>query len=83
MNSLIAKPSPNIYSITDLLKKEECTTRVSYEEANLGKEKSRRNKNELRDARIEILKLKFKSGEIEIMDYLIYFKNRVTLRRLK
>ena len=43
---------------------------VEFEKANLGKKKPRRTKNELKDAKITILKLKYSSGEMEIMDFL-------------
>ena len=44
---------------------------LSHEKANLGQKKSRRTKEELKDKEIEILKLKYDNGLIEIMDFLL------------
>ena len=77
INGLITKPNPNLFMLIDCLKQEEALTAVNYEKANLGKSKSRRTKNELKDSKIEILKLKYNHDEIEIMDYLMELSNYI------
>ena len=70
LNSLISKPKPNIYKLIDLLKDQEVLTSIDYERANLGKTKSRRTKEDLKDKDIEILKLKYKHCEIDSIKFL-------------
>ena len=70
LNSLISKPKPNIYKLIDLLKDQEVLTSIDYERANLGKTKSRRTKEDLKDKEIEILKLKYKHCEIDWIKFL-------------
>ena len=70
LNDKISKPDPIIYNLIDVVKGEETLKAVEFEKANLGKKKPRRTKNELKDAKITILKLKYSSGEMEMMDLL-------------
>ena len=70
LNSLITKPKQNIYKLIDLLKDQEVLTSIDYERANLGKTKSRRTKEDLKDKEIEILKLKYKHCEIASIKFL-------------
>ena len=65
INTLLTKAKPNIFKLIDLLKDQEVLTTVDYGKANLGKKKSRRTKEDLKDREIEILKLKYKFGEID------------------
>ena len=71
LNGKISNPDPNLYKIIDVVKDEECLASVEYEKANLGKIKCRKTKNELKDANIEILKLKYIHDELDIMDFII------------
>ena len=68
-NSLISKKKPNIYKLIYLLKDQEVLMTFDYT-FNLGKTKSRRTKEDLRDKEIKILKLKFKHGEIYSIEFL-------------
>lgn len=58
----------------DVLKNEEALKSVEFEKANMGKVKPRKTKNELKDANIKLLKLKYMSGELEMMDFLMEVK---------
>ena len=71
INGQVVKPKPNIFNIADTIKNEENLTSVSYEKENLGKIKSRRTKNELKDVKIESFKIRYVHGEIEVMDFLM------------
>jgi hypothetical protein len=71
MNSAISKPHPNIFKLIDLLKEHEQLASISFEKANLGQVESRRTKEDLKDKEIEILKLKYKTGIIDSMDFLM------------
>ena len=71
LNKEISKPDPNIYKLVDILKEQELLTAVSYEKANIGHKKSRRTKEDLKDKEIEILKLKYDTKQIELMEYLL------------
>ncbi len=50
---------------------------MSNEKANLGHKKSRRTKEDLKDKEIEILKLKYDTNKIEMMDYLMLISEYV------
>ena len=52
-----SQPDPSIYNLIDVVKGEETLKAVEFEKANLGKKKPRKTKNELKDAKITILKL--------------------------
>ena len=71
LNKEISKPDPNIYKLVDIIKEQEVLTSVSYEKANLGHKKSRRTKEDLKDKEIEILKIKYNTKQIELMEYLL------------
>jgi len=71
MNGAIAKPHPNIYKLIDIIKEQEQLGAINFGRANLGTKKSRRTKEELKDAQIECLKLKYETGLIDCMDYLM------------
>ena len=70
INSHIDKANPNIYKIISFLKDEERKTSVSYERANPGTHKYRNPRSILKDKEIEILKLKYTYGELQLMDFL-------------
>ena len=70
----INKPDPNIYKLIEIIQDQEILTSVSYEKANLGHKKSRRTKE---DKKIEILKLKYDTNKIEMMDYLMLISEYV------
>ena len=71
MNSAISKPGPNIYRLIELLKDFEQLAAIDFEKANQGQKKNRRTKEDLKDKQIEILRIKYENGLIEMMDYLI------------
>ena len=71
MNSAISKPSPNIYRLIEILKDFEQLAAIDFEKANQGQKKNRRTKEDLKDKQIEILRIKYENGLIEMMDYLI------------
>ncbi len=64
MNGAIAKPHPNIYKLIDIIKEQEQLGAINFEKANLGTKKSRRTKEELKDAQIECLKLKYEISQL-------------------
>ena len=55
----------------DLTQKQETLTSTKYERVNAGQEKKQTNSQRVKDGDIETLKLKYKYGELEVMDYLI------------
>jgi hypothetical protein len=63
-------PDPNIYKLIEIIQDQETLMSVSYEKANLVHKKSRRTKEDLEEKEIEILKLKYDTNKIEMMDYL-------------
>jgi len=71
MNSAISKLHPNNFKQIDFLKEHEQLASISFEKANLGQVKSRRTKEDLKDKEIEILKLKYETGIIDSMDFLM------------
>ena len=62
-----------------MAQKQETLTSVKYERVNQGKEKKQTNSQRVKDSEIAVLKLKYKHGELEVMDYLmkvsVYSKN--------
>ena len=70
-------PDPNIYKLIEIIQGQETLASVSYEKANLGHKKSRRTKEDLKDKEIEILKLKYDTNKIEMMDYLMLISEYV------
>lgn len=71
INSQLLTANSNIYKVLDLVKKEETLTSTKYERVNLGKEKKPTNTQQVKDAKIALLKSQYKHGEVEVMDYLI------------
>ncbi len=69
----------NVFKVLDLAQKQETLTSVKYERVNQGKEKKQTNSQRVKDSEIAVLKLKYKHGELEVMDYLmkvsVYSKN--------
>ena len=55
----------------DLTQKQETLTSTKYERVNAGQEKKQTNSQRVKDGYIETLKLKYKYGELEVMDYLM------------
>ena len=55
----------------DLTQKQETLTSTKYERVNAGQEKKQTNSQRVKDGDIETLKLKYKYGELEVMDYLM------------
>ena len=68
MNSHAIKP--NLFRMIGAIQDEENLTSVNYEKAHMGKAKSRKTKNELKDSKIENLKHKYIPGDIKMMDFL-------------
>ena len=61
----------NVYKVLDLTQKQETLTSTKYERVNAGQEKKQTNSQRVKDGDIETLKLKYKYGELEVMDYLM------------
>ena len=71
INGQVSKPNSNVFKILNVVQKEETLTSTSFERVNLGKQKKSTNAQQVKDAKIESLKLKYKHGELEVMDYLM------------
>ena len=54
-----------------MLKKQETLTSVTFERVNLGKVKKTTNAQQVKDAKIALLKAQYKNNDIEVMDYLM------------
>ena len=61
----------NVYKILDVLRKQETLTGNKFERVNQGKEKKQTTKQQLKDAKIALLKKDYEHGTIDVMDYLI------------
>jgi hypothetical protein len=61
----------NVYKILDITKNQETLTSTKFERVNQGQEKKSSNAQHVKDAKIEVLKLKYKHGELDVMDYLL------------
>ncbi len=68
-----------LFKVLNLAQKQETLTSVKYERVNQGKEKKQTNSQRVKDSEIAVLKLKYKHGELEVMDYsmkvIVYSKN--------
>ena len=54
-----------------MLRKQETLTANKFERVNLGKEKKQTTKQQLKDAKIALLKKDYDHGDIDVMDYLM------------
>ena len=54
-----------------IIQKQESLASTSYERVNLGQEKKTATAQQLKDSKIENLKLKYKNGDIDVMSYLM------------
>ena len=71
VNSGIISAKSNIYKVLDLVKKEECLTSVAYEKVNIrDNEKKGTNAQQVKDAKIDLLKCEYENGKLDVMDYL-------------
>ena len=61
----------NVYKILDITKNQETLTSTKFERVNQGQEKKSSNAQHVKDAKIEVLKLKYKHGELDVMYYLL------------
>ena len=79
INGQVMSAKSNVFKVLDLAQKQETLTSVKYERVNQGKEKKQTNSQRVKDSEIAVLKLKYKHGELEVMDYLmkvsVYSKN--------
>ena len=55
-------PNPNVYKILEELRKKETLTGNKFERLNLGKEKKQTTKQQLKDAKIALLKKDYEQG---------------------
>jgi len=70
LNKLCKKPHPNIYAITDILKKEQATNEAKMiQMAAGGKPRSKKRKYRLLDSRIQELKNRLQNELINVLDY--------------
>ena len=54
-----------------MTKKQEALTSVKYERVNGGKVRKSTNAQQVKDAKIALLKNQYKNNELEVMDYLL------------
>ena len=71
INGQVIAPNSNVYKILDVLRKQETLTANKFERVNLGKEKKQTTKQQLKDAKIALLKKYYEHGDIDVMDYLM------------
>jgi hypothetical protein len=71
INGQVIAPNSNVYKILDVLRKQETLTGNKFERVNQGKEKKQTTKQQLKDAKIALLKKDYEHGTIDVMDYLI------------
>ena len=71
INGQVMNAKSNVYKVLDLTQKQETLTSTKYERVNAGQEKKQTNSQRVKDGDIETLKLKYKYGELEVMDYLM------------
>ena len=71
LNGQVQSSKSNIYKIVTLTQKQESLASTTYERVNLGKEKKTKTAQQIKDAKIEILKLKYKHNELDVMSYLM------------
>ena len=71
INGQVIAPNSNVYKILDVLRKQETLTANKFERVNLGKEKKQTTKQQLKDAKIALLKKDYDHGDIDVMDYLM------------
>ena len=71
LNGQVLSSKSNIYKIITLNQKQESLASTSYERVNLGMEKKTKTAQQLKDVKIENLKLKYKHCEIDVMSYLM------------
>ena len=67
----MASTTTHGYKIVTLTQKQESLASTTYERVNLGKEKKTKTAQQIKDAKIEILKLKYKHNELDVMSYLM------------
>ena len=60
-----------LFKVLDLVKKQEALASVNFERVNLSKAKKTTNSQQVKDAKITLLKAQYKNNELEVMDYLI------------
>jgi hypothetical protein len=66
-------------SILDVLRKQETLTANKFERVNLGNEKKQTTKQQLKDAKIALLKKDYDHGDIDVMDYLMKLNEFITI----
>jgi hypothetical protein len=71
INGQIISSKSNIYKVLDLTKKQETLTSVKFERVNGDKVKKTTNSQQVKDAKIALLKNQYKNNELEVMDYLL------------
>jgi hypothetical protein len=71
INGQVMSSKSNVYKILDITKNQETLTSTKFERVNQGQEKKSSNAQHVKDAKIEVLKLKYKHGELDVMDSLL------------
>ena len=71
INGQVMSSKSNVYKILDITKNQETLTLTKFERVNQGQEKKSNNAQHVKDAKIAVLKLQYKHGEIDVMDYLL------------
>ena len=71
INGQVMSSKSNVYKILDITKNQETLTSTKFERVNQGQEKKSSNAQHVKDAKIAVLKLQYKHGEIDVMDYLL------------
>ena len=71
INGQVFVPNSTVYKILDVLRKQETLIANKFERVNLGKEKKQTTKQQLKDAKIALIKKDYDHGDIDVMDYLM------------
>ena len=69
INGQVSTSNSNIYKALNVVKKEETLTSTSYERVNQGKVKKTIRAQQVKDAKIDNLKLKYKFGQLDVMAF--------------
>ena len=70
INGKIISSNSNIYKVITVVQKAESLASTSYERVNVGQEKKPKTAQQVKDAKIETLKVKYRHCEITVLNYL-------------
>jgi hypothetical protein len=71
INGQVISSKSNVYKVLDVVQKQEALTSVNFERVILGKVKKTTNALQVKEAKIALLKEKYKNNELEVMYYLM------------